>query len=72
MVAPSMGLKKVLQRLGVDASIEVVPNGVDVIPFHADVDPIDRAEFGFPEDAVVLTYAGRLGPEKNLSFFADF
>jgi glycosyltransferase involved in cell wall biosynthesis len=63
-----MGLKKVLQRVGVDAQIEVVPNGVDISPFHEEVNPIDRAEFGFQSDDVVLIYAGRLGPEKNLPF----
>ncbi len=68
VVAPSIGLKKVLQRVGVTAEIEVVPNGVDFSPFRGDIQPIDRAEFGFREDDVILIYAGRLGPEKNLPF----
>ncbi len=68
VVAPSMGLKKVLQRVGVDAQIEVVPNGVDISPFRGDIVPIDRAEFGFRDEDVLLIYAGRLGPEKNLPF----
>ena len=68
VVAPSMGLKKVLQRVGVTAQIEVVPNGVDISPFRGDIKPIDRAEFGFRDEDVILIYAGRLGPEKNLPF----
>jgi len=68
VAAPSLGLKKVLQRVGVTAQIEVVPNGVDIEPFRGDITPIDRAEFGFRDDDVVLIYAGRLGPEKNLPF----
>ena len=57
-----------LQRVGVTAQIEVVPNGVDIEPFRGDVLPMDRTDFGFDDDAVVLVYAGRLGPEKNLPF----
>ncbi len=68
VVAPSMGLKKVLQRVGVTAQIEVVPNGVDISPFRGDIKPIDRAEFGFRDEDVLLIYVGRLGPEKNLPF----
>ncbi|MFC1997278.1 glycosyltransferase [Chloroflexota bacterium] len=68
VVAPSLGLKKVLQRVGVKADIEVVPNGVDIAPFQEDVEPVDIKECGFPGDHVILTYIGRLGPEKNLPF----
>ena len=68
VAAPSLGLKKVLQRVGVTAQIEVVPNGVDIEPFRGDVVPMDRTDFGFDDAAVVLVYAGRLGPEKNLPF----
>ena len=68
VVAPSMGLKKVLQRVGVKADIEVVPNGVDISPFRGKIEPIEISEFGFPHDHVILTYIGRLGPEKNLPF----
>lgn len=68
VVAPSLGLKKVLQRVGVKAEIEVVPNGVDISPFRGEIVPLESSEFGFPDDPVILTYVGRLGPEKNLPF----
>ncbi len=68
VVAPSLGLKKILERVGVTAHIEVVPNGVDISPFRGEITPVDRAEFGFRDDDLVLIYAGRLGPEKNLPF----
>jgi len=68
VVAPSPGMRDVLKRVGVTSQIEVVPNGVDITPFQKDVQPIDRSEFGFGNDDVVLIYAGRLGPEKNLPF----
>jgi 1,2-diacylglycerol 3-alpha-glucosyltransferase len=52
----------------VKADIEVVPNGVDISPLQGDIVPVDRAEFGFGPDDVILTFVGRLGPEKNLPF----
>ncbi len=68
VVAPSAGMRDVLKRVGVTSQIEVVPNGVDIAPFQKDIQPIDRSEFGFGNDDIVLVYAGRLGPEKNLPF----
>ncbi len=68
VVAPSPGMRDVLKRVGVTSQVEVVPNGVDLTPFQRDIQPIDRSEFGFGNDDIVLVYAGRLGPEKNLPF----
>jgi 1,2-diacylglycerol 3-alpha-glucosyltransferase len=63
--APSM-LKVLRERFGLDAPVEVIPNGLDLAPYRAGVQPIDRAQFGFSTDHVVATYVGRLAPEKNL------
>lgn len=68
VLSPSEGMKKVLQRLGVDAPIDVVPNGVDLRAFQAPIDPVDRAALGIAVDDIVLLFVGRLGPEKNLAF----
>jgi glycosyltransferase involved in cell wall biosynthesis len=68
VVAPSLGLKNVLIKVGVKSDIEVVPNGVDISPFHKRIEPIDRHEFGFDDEHILLIYIGRLGPEKNLPF----
>jgi 1,2-diacylglycerol 3-alpha-glucosyltransferase len=68
VISPSPGMRDVLHKFGVDVPIEVVPNGVDVRPFLQDVQPRDRAEFGYSAQDVVLIYTGRLGPEKNLPF----
>jgi glycosyltransferase involved in cell wall biosynthesis len=68
VIAPSAGLREVLIRLGVDAPIEVVPNGVDIDPFRSPEKKISRQQLGFDPTDVVLTYMGRLGPEKNLVF----
>ena len=57
-----------LLKVGVKTDIEVVPNGVDISPFHQQIQPIDRSEYGFNSEHVLLVYIGRLGPEKNLPF----
>lgn len=68
VIAPSEGLRQVLIRLGVDASIQVLPNGIHLEPFLTPPAVRDRSEFGFNSQDIVLIYVGRLGPEKNLSF----
>ncbi len=68
IIAPSAGMRDVLVHFGVDAPIEVVPNGVDIQPFRQTHSLLDRAQFGFSLEDVLLIYVGRLGPEKNLSF----
>ena len=68
VIAPSEGLRQILLRLGVDAPMEVVPNGVDLKPYAKITHRVDRSSMGFEPDQVVLVYVGRLGPEKNLPF----
>ena len=68
VIAPSPGVREVLRRFGVTERVEVVPNGVDLSPFCCETEPIERSTFGFAENDILLTYTGRLGPEKNLPF----
>jgi glycosyltransferase involved in cell wall biosynthesis len=68
VIAPSPGLQEVLINLGVEAQIDVIPNGVDIKPFQSVEKTIPRQELGFKEDDVIITYMGRIGPEKNLPF----
>lgn len=68
VIAPSEGVRQVLENLGVDAPIEIIPNGVDLVPFHNPAHPKDRSQFGLSANQVLLMYLGRLGPEKNLPF----
>ncbi len=68
VIAPSPGLKKVLEGIGVDAPIRVIPNGVDLDPYRTQVKPIPRDQLRVSPDDVLLIYVGRLGPEKNLTF----
>lgn len=68
VIAPSPGIKEVLRRFGVDTPIEVIPNGIDLAPFHNPPGKISRQMLHLEEDDIVITYMGRLGPEKNLPF----
>jgi glycosyltransferase involved in cell wall biosynthesis len=68
VISPSPGMRNVLTSYGVDAPIDVVPNGVDLKPFQGPVEPIEREKLGFEPDDVVLAFVGRLGPEKNVPF----
>ena len=65
VISPSAGMKGVLLALGVKSPIEVVPNGVDLDRFRK-AKPLPRAEFGFSNKDILLVYAGRIAPEKNL------
>jgi len=67
VISPSNGMKKVLHEFGVKSHVEVVPNGVDLTRFH-NARPLSRLEFGFTENDILLVYAGRIAPEKNLEF----
>jgi 1,2-diacylglycerol 3-alpha-glucosyltransferase len=67
VIAPSAGMEKVLRQLNVQGYIAVVPNGVDLKNFY-EAKPFSRAELGYKGDDILLVYAGRLAPEKNLPF----
>jgi glycosyltransferase involved in cell wall biosynthesis len=67
VISPSQGMEKVMRRYGVQSPIEVVPNGVDMHPFQQ-AEPLLRSDFGFIDENILLIYAGRLAPEKNLEF----
>ena len=67
VISPSRGMEKVLRQYGVESHVEVVPNGVELKRFHS-AQPLPRAEFGFTEEDILLIYAGRIAPEKNLEF----
>lgn len=67
VISPSSGMAKILRELEVTSHIEVIPNGVDLQKFHEAV-PCERAQFGFTEQDILLVYAGRIAPEKNINF----
>jgi len=67
VISPSPGMAKVLRQYGVESPIEVVPNGANLTSFH-NAKPLPRSDFGYKDDDILLVYAGRIAPEKNLEF----
>ena len=70
IIAVSAAARTMLTSFGVDAPIEIIPNGIDLEPF-AQAASAARPDLGLPPNAVVLMYVGRLGPEKNLLTLLD-
>ena len=68
VIAPSQGIRQVLQELGVTCHVEVIPNGVDVAQFQRPAAPLSKRDLGLADQATVAITVGRLGPEKNLPF----
>ncbi len=63
-------------RVPVSEMISVCPRGVDSVHFTPErTSDAVRAEMlersGIPEDAIILLYAGRLSPEKNIGLLVD-
>lgn len=67
VISPSESMARNLRELDVKSHIEVIPNGVDLQKFHQ-ARPFPRSRFGFTKQDILLIYAGRIAPEKNLSF----
>ena len=70
IVAVSTAAEAMLQRQGVTAPVEVIPNGIELARFRA-ATPAARAALGLPAEAFVALYVGRLGPEKSLPDLLD-
>lgn len=67
VISPSEGMAKILREFDVKSHIEVIPNGVDLRQFHQ-AKPFPRSRFGFTDQDILLVYAGRVAPEKNIDF----
>jgi glycosyltransferase involved in cell wall biosynthesis len=67
VISPSESMKNILRDLEVNSPIEVVPNGVDLQKFRRS-NSVPRNQFGFRDEDILLVYAGRIAPEKNISF----
>ena len=67
VISPSAGMAKILRDLEVKSHIEIIPNGVELAKFHQ-ATPFSRSQFGFKDQDILLVYAGRIAPEKNINF----
>jgi len=64
-IAPSMFIKKKLERIGVK-NVEYVPNGVDIKKFSKGNGERIRKKYGIKNNEELVLYLGRLAKEKNL------
>ncbi len=66
-IAPSEGIKKVIQKRGVDKNlIEVLPTGIDCESFKKGDRKMIREKYGIKNDEILLLNIGRVNEEKNL------
>ncbi|MGD1993899.1 MAG: glycosyltransferase [Anaerolineae bacterium] len=68
VTTPSAEAARLMQDLGLEAPIEVIPYGIELEHYHQAGDRLSRGDLGLPEDAVVALFVGRLAAEKNVSF----
>lgn len=69
VIAPTQEMVALLRRMRVQASVEVIPNGVDREP--SPLGNVTRAELGIPEGASVAVFVGRVVAEKNIRFLLE-
>lgn len=71
IVAPSEKIKAQLVSWGTRAPIEVIPTGIDVLPFNAKAVTRFKTKYSISNKDKVVLYLGRLGPEKNLEMLLE-
>jgi len=71
VITPSASVRDVMLEFGVRRPIELIENGVDLQPFHHPVRPLSKSDLNVPETAVLVTYVGRLSPEKDIDILLE-
>ncbi|MBW6389981.1 glycosyltransferase [Billgrantia antri] len=71
VIAPSASIRDMLIERGANASISVVPSGVDVARFATGNAQAWRERLGIPKGSYVIGHLGRLAREKNLLFLTE-
>ena len=71
VITPSASVRDVMLEFGVRRPIELIENGVDLRPFHHPEQPLSKTDLGVPETAVLVTYVGRLSPEKDIDILLE-
>jgi glycosyltransferase involved in cell wall biosynthesis len=66
VIAPSEGVRQVMQEFGVRGRIVVIENGVELERFLHPQQPRTKSDFGLPDSARLLIFVGRLATEKNI------
>ena len=71
VIAPSRRLKHRLRSIGVHRPVAVIPNGIETGLFANPVEPASRRSLGFPHDALLCIFVGRVAEEKNVAQLTD-
>jgi glycosyltransferase involved in cell wall biosynthesis len=58
-------------EFGVRRPIVLIENGVDLRPFHRPTQPLTKTDLNVPETAMLVTYVGRLSPEKDVDILLE-
>ena len=66
MIAPSQGIAEMMKGWGLQARIEVIPNGIDLDLFTQPTHSITRQQLGIPAEAIIAIYVGRMSQEKSI------
>lgn len=69
VTAPTPEVMAFLRSMGVEASVEVIPCGVERNPRHSR--HVTRSDLGIPPSAPVAIFVGRVVAEKNIHFLLD-
>lgn len=67
IIAPSSRLRDLIRHFGVTRPVTVIPNGIDLAPFHHPAAPRTKADLGIPAGACLLVFVGRLSAEKSVT-----
>ncbi len=66
VIAPSPGIQEWLSGFGITDDSVLLSNCIDTEPFMHPSAPRSPRDYGFPSDAVVFCYLGRVSAEKNM------
>ena len=70
VIAPTEKVTALLQDYGVSCPVYTVPSGIDTRRYEQQIQEERRTEirnqYGIPQEAVVLTFVGRMAKEKNV------
>ncbi len=70
VLAPSIGVAKLLVDRGVRTKVEVLPTGIDLPFFASGKSTRFRKQYKIPDDALIIGHVGRLAREKNIPYLA--
>lgn len=71
IIAPTDAARDVLASWGVNRPVSILATGIDTAEFRGGDRAGTRANWRVPDGALLLLYAGRVAPEKNIPLLLD-